>query len=598
MIERYYLQVDLEKGTVERRKIPDDVSKKFMGGKGFCTYFIYKESFPLQDPFSKHNVAVIATGALSGYAPGSGKVCFGAISPLTGLIHDSYAGEVLGPKLRMAGIDAIVVKGKSDEPVNLIVTNEGAFLESARDVWGLGVKEVTKRLKEKYGNKASVAAIGPAGEKLVRYASIIVDYHRAAGRGGIGAVWGSKGLKAVVVRAAKPLPEPALGRDEWRGIVKELYLNLGKRTKFAKYGTNNGLVTSDMLGMAPHYNFKLNHRGDVGELTGENIVSKSLPVDRLDPSTYGYMCPAKCPKVIEGIKSEYEHLGMLGAADGIYTLKDVLKAIDLVDNFGIDSISGGNVIGWLMESVERGALDYDIKWGDAEKQRELLSKIAERKDIGAILAEGVKRASQILGIGEEWAVHVKGLEAPAWDPRGLLGFGLSYATADVGASHLRGWPSPHKPPKEPAVNALDSLIENRDLTSVTDHMGTCVFLPYTFDDYAKLLNVVYGWKINADELRKLSWRTESLARIWALKAGYRRDDDTMPPRWMEPAPSGPNKGLKAFLSWEDLEEAKTEYYKRRGWSPIHGIPLPSTLKALDLDFAIEDAVSLLQHLEP
>jgi len=583
---------------IEKKEIEDGVSRLFLGGKGFCTYFIYRNTTPLSDPFSSRNIAVIAPGALAGYAPGSGKTCFGAISPLTGLIHDSYAGEVLGPKLRMVGVDAIVVTGASTEPLYLLITENGAELLDAGDLWGKDTFETTKILKGKYGRSASVATIGPAGEKRVRYASVIVDFQRAAGRGGIGAVWGSKGLKAVVVMGAKPLPKPASGWDAWKEKVKYLYKELGRKSRFSRYGTNNGLVTSDMLGMAPHYNFKLTHRGDVGELKGDLIVDKALTIDKLDPSLYGYMCPVKCPKVINGIKSEYEHLGMLGAADGIYKLSEVLKAIELVDKLGIDSISAGNVIGWLMESSERGKTEIKIAWGDSEKQRELLKMIAERKDIGAILAEGVKRASQILGFGEEWSVHVKGLEAPAWDPRGLLGFGLSYATADVGASHLRGWPSPHKPPREPAVNALDSLIENRDLTSIADHMGTCVFLPYSFEDFVELLRIVFGYDYNVDDLRRLSWRTESLARLWTLRAGYSRADDTVPKRWMEPAPTGPAKGLKAFLDYEDLEKAKTEYYKRRGWSPKHGIPLPSTLRDLTLDFVIDDAISLIKHLEP
>ncbi len=601
-MERKLLFVNLSNGSIREEKVDEYLHSRFLGGKGFCTYLIYKHSRPAIDPFSEENVAVIAPGALAGYAPASGKTCFGAVSPLTGLIHDSYAGEVFGPKLRMAGYDGIVIKGKANGPVYLLVTDEGADLIDAEELWGKKVSEVTRYLKEKYGKSASVAAVGPAAERGVRYGSIIVDYHRAAGRGGIGTVWASKGLKAVVVKAAKPLPEPAKGRKAWRELATELYNKFSKLGKyFSKYGTNNGLVTADKLGMAPHYNFKYPHLGDVGELKGDNIIQRALKPEEIeDHSVFGYMCPIKCSKVIRemNVKSEYEHLGMLGAADGIYKLEEVLRSVILVDDLGLDSISTGNVIGWAAESEERGFLKDVMKWGDAEKQRELIENIAFRKGIGAVLAEGVKRAARILGFGEDWAVHVKGLEAPAWDPRGLLGFGLSYATADVGASHLRGWPRPHRPPTEPAVKALDSLLYDRDKTSVADHMGTCVFLSYDFEDWARLLDVVYGMDVDVDDLRKLSWRTESLARLWALQAGYSSKDDTVPRRWMEPVPKGPNKGLKAFLSWEDLEEAKREYYKRRGWSPREGVPLPSTLKSLDLDFAIPEAELLLKRMEP
>ncbi|ALU11677.1 aldehyde ferredoxin oxidoreductase [Ignicoccus islandicus DSM 13165] len=593
---RRILYVDLTRNSIEKRKIPKDVSLRFWGGKGFCTYYLYKEVGLPIDPLSEHNVAVIAPGALSGYAPGSGKTCFGTISPLTGLIHDSYAGEVFGPKLRMAGIDAVIIKGRASEPVYLYIEDDYIDIIDANDLWGKSVSETVNSLRTKHG-KVSVAAIGRAGENKVRYASIIVDKLRAAGRGGIGAVWGSKNLKAIAVKTANHIEEPAGGWDEWRKYVTELYVRLGKQSRFSKYGTNNALVQADMLGMAPHYNFKFTHLGDVGELKGDEIIKRAISVAEEDPSTYGYMCPVKCPKVIEGIKSEYEHLGMLGAADGIYKLDDVLKAIKTVNELGLDSISTGNVIGWLMETTERGYKLYDIKWGEAEKQRELMKLIAERKEIGALLAEGLKRITEIVGYGKEWAVHVKGLEAPAWDPRGLLGFGLSYATADVGASHLRGWPRPHKPPKEPAVNAIDSLIEDRDRVSVQDHMGTCVFLPYNFEDFSKLLEIVYGISISVEELRALSWRTESLSRLWAIKSGIRRSDDTVPPRWMEPAPTGPAKGLKAFLSYEDMEEAKTEYYKKRGWSLINGIPLPSTLKSLDLHEFVTDSEYLIKALD-
>ncbi|ABU81209.1 aldehyde ferredoxin oxidoreductase family protein [Ignicoccus hospitalis] len=601
-MERKILFIDLSRTRIDEVEVDDYLHTRFLGGKGFCTYFIYKYAQPCADPYGPRNVAVIAAGALAGYAPASGKTCFGAVSPLTGLIHDSYAGEVLGPKLRMAGYDAIVITGKSEEPVYIYVTEEGTEILSADDIWGHSTSKATKVLKERHGKKSSVAVVGPAAENKVRYASVIVDYHRAAGRGGIGAIWASKGLKAVVVKAAKPLPEPALGRKAWREVATKLYKKFqALGSSFSRYGTNNGLVTADKLGMAPHYNFKYPHLGDVGELKGENVVKLAKgPHEVEDQSVFGYMCPIKCSKVVkdEGIKSEYEHLGMLGAADGIYKLMDVLKAIKIVNDLGLDSISSGNVIGWTAESEEKGLLNGVMKWGDGEKQRKLLEEIAYRKGIGAVLAEGVKRASEILGFGKEWAVHVKGLEAPAWDPRGLLGFGLSYATADVGASHLRGWPRPHRPPTDSALKALDSLLYDRDKTSVADHMGTCVFLAYDFPDWSELLKVVYGLDYDTEELRKLSQRTESLARLWALKVGYTSDDDTVPPRWMEPVPKGPNAGLKAFISWEDLEVSKREYYKRRGWSPREGVPLPSTLKSLDLHFAVEDAELLLRKLEP
>ncbi len=579
------LFVDLEREKIWKEE--KDLSL-FMGGKGLCTYLIYKNARPCEDPLL-FSPAVIAAGALAYYAPASGKTCFGAVSPLTNLIHDSYAGEVFGPFMRMAGYEAIVILGRSERPVYLEVGEE-VEIRNASDLWGLDAITVAKKLRKK--NNYSVAAIGPAGERKVRYASIIVDGWRAAGRGGIGAVWGSKKLKAVVVKAEKPLPF----KKELKRRVSELFKSLASRTPFAIYGTNNGLVTSNKLNMAPHYNFQKTSIDDVGELKGDIIVKRALKVWELDSHLFGYMCPLKCPKVLkvgeEMVKSEYEHLGMLGACDGIYKLDEVMKSVLMVNKLGLDSISTGNVIGWVMEARERGLKIYDISWGDAEKQRELMEKIAKREGVGAFLAEGVKRVSEMFG-GEDWAVHVKGLEAPAWDPRGLQGFGLSYATADVGASHLRGWPKPFEPPNKPAKESVRSLIEDRDKGSIYDHMGLCRFVPYELNEIAELLNLAYDMNVTVEDLRKLSWRTESLARLWAIRAGYRREHDTVPKRWMEPSVIG----TRAFLSWDDLEEAKTEYYKARGWSERHGIPLPETLRSLGLEEFVEHAEALLRELE-
>ncbi len=288
---------------------------------------------------------------------------------------------------------------------------------------------------------------------------------------------------------------------------------------------------------------------------------------------------------------------MLGAATGVFNLEVVLYYNWLADELGVDTISAGNTIAWFLELVEDGLIDprehgFNAKgFGDEEAVLRLLEMIAYRRGVGAILAEGVWRASKILGVGEDKAVHVKGLEAPAWDPRGRRALGVSYATADVGASHLRGWPRPHEPPTTgPARELVPSMARSRDRDSVMDTMGICRFVSYPLSAVIDFIGAATGWRPSEEELLLIPQRAEALARIHdAIERLTPPLDDTVPKRWMEPIPEGPLKGVKAFLDWNDLREAVREYYKIRGWDENLGVPLPETLEKLGLHFAVEDA---------
>jgi len=601
-------RVNLTNGEVKYERLDDDVIRKFIGGKGLGYYIIYKEVPPGTDPLSPGNKIVFAPGGLTGLIPGSSKVITVSKSPETRLITDSSGGDAFGPKLK-GHFDALIIEGKSEEPVYLYIHDGGVDILPAGELWGKGNYETARELWKKYP-EASIASIGPAGERLVRIANIIYDTQRASGRGGLGAVMGSKKLKAIVVEPGEK-PEVA-NPEEFEALWNEFYERFSTDPKYEhsrNYGTTDGLRSSASLGMSPAYNFS---RPYIPEELASKLAGDEVKKYEVEPEWYihGKSCPIKCARYIEveykgrkiRVKPEYESLAMLGAATGVFNLKAVAYFNWLANDLGLDSIASGNVIGWLFELVERGLISEEEigfrveGFGDEEAEEKLLHLMAERKGIGAGLAEGVKRACEILGRGCEFAVHVKGLEAPAWDPRGRRTYGLSYATADVGASHLRGWPSPHQLPNQgPAKDLVPSLIEGRDESYITDMLGVCKFVPYKMEDLARFYSLTTGEEWNVDKLRKVAWAVESIARIHdALDWVTPPIDDVIPPRWWEPEPEGPAKGNAAFIDYNDFIESRREFYRLRGWHEELGVPLPETLEKLGYPEFAEDARRALE----
>ncbi|WP_048146458.1 aldehyde ferredoxin oxidoreductase family protein [Pyrococcus abyssi] len=597
------LRVDLTDGKTSVESLSDEIVEKFVGGKGLGYYIIYREVPPGTDPLSPGNKLLFVPGALTGLIPGSSKVIAVSKSPETMLISDSSGGDAFGPKLR-GHFDALIIEGRAEEPVYLHIYDGQAEIRPAKDLWGKGNYEVAKELWGKYPN-ASIASIGPAGERLVKIANIVYDTERASGRGGLGAVMGSKNLKAVVVEPGEK-PEVA-NPEEFKKLWDEFYEKFSKDPKYEhsrNYGTTDGLRSSASLGMSPAYNFS---RPYIPEELASKLAGDEVKKYEVEPEWYihGKSCPIKCARYIEveykgrkiRVKPEYESLAMLGAATGVFNLRAVAYFNWLANNLGLDSIASGNVIGWLFEMVERGLISEDeigfsVKgFGDEEAEERLLNLIAERKGIGAILAEGVKRACEILGRGCEFAVHVKGLEAPAWDPRGRRTYALSYATADVGASHLRGWPRPHQLPNQgPAKELVPSLIESRDESYITDMLGVCKFVPYSMEDLARFYSLSTGKEWTVEKLRKVAWAVESIARIHNVLDWVTPPlDDVIPQRWWEPEQDGPAKGNAAFIDYNDFLEARREFYRLRGWDEELGVPLPETLEKLGYPEFKEDA---------
>uniref|UniRef100_UPI0025D4C295 aldehyde ferredoxin oxidoreductase family protein n=1 Tax=Thermococcus sp. TaxID=35749 RepID=UPI0025D4C295 len=508
-------RVNLTEGKVTYEELPDEVIRKFIGGKGLGYYLIYREVPPGTDPLSPANKFVFAPGGMTGLVPGSSKIIAVSKSPETRLISDSSGGDAFGPKLK-GHFDALIIEGKSEEPVYLYVHDGEVEIRDASHLWGKGNYEVAKEIWREHP-KASIGMIGPAGEKLSRIANVVYDTERASGRGGLGAVLGSKKVKAVVV---EPGEKPKVANpEEFQKLWQEYYNEFSTNPKYEhtrNYGTTDALRSAASLGMSPAYNFSRPYIPDelASKLAGDEIKKYEVEPEWF---VHGKSCPIKCARYVEveykgrkiRVKPEYESIAMLGAATGVFNFPAVAYFNWLVNNLGLDSIATGNTIAWLFEMVERGLIGEDeigfpVKgFGDEEAEERLIRLMAERKGFGAILADGVKRACERLGRGCKFAVHVKGMEAPAWDPRGRRTYALSYATADVGASHLRGWPRPHQLPNQgPAKELVPSLIEGRDESYITDMLGTCKFVPYKMEDLARLYSLVTGEEWTVEELRR------------------------------------------------------------------------------------------------
>lgn len=588
------LRVDLSRERIKREKINEKIIRKYPGGKALGTYLITKEIPPGTEPFSERNKILFVPGSLSGLSPGASKIAVISLSPETRLINDSYAGDRFGPFLKRWGIGVLIIEGKSEKPVYLKI-GENVEILDADKIWGKGVYEATEFLWKKHGDGA-VAVIGIGGENLVRIANIIFDTERAAGRGGLGAVMGSKNLKGIYVDkiSVEERKIKIADVERWKELKEKFYDKYGELAlpSLKVYGTTNTLIYSGNRGMSPGFNFSRPYLPE--ELT-KNLAGEEVKKYEVEPREFihGHSCPIKCARYVKikrgekefYVKPEYESIGMLGAATGVFNFPDVAYFNHLANDLGLDSIASGNVIGWLFEIVERGKIkkeEIGFKihgFGDSAAEEKLLKMIANREGIGAILAEGVKKASEILNCGRDFAVHVKGLESPAWDPRGLRTYALSYATADVGASHMRGWPKNRSLPNDGAAkDEVPGLIEDRDNYALFDSLGLCMFVPYEFEDIERIFSTVMGVE---GELKNLGWRVESIARIYNVLGGLNPvEDDTIPQRWWESEKEGPAKGNAAFQSEEDFKEALKEFYRLRGWNEC-GVPLPETMEILN-----------------
>ncbi|MHC4353432.1 MAG: aldehyde ferredoxin oxidoreductase family protein [Planctomycetota bacterium] len=590
-----FLRVNLSTGQIDKQELDLELAKKFIGGRGLGSYFLTQEIDPEIDPLSPANKLIIATGPLTGSrAPTAGRYMVVTKSPLSGTVASSNSGGFWGNELKRAGYDFIIFEGKADKPCYLHIKDETVEIKDAEKYWGKLVAETTDSLLEETGDpKARVVTIGPAGEKLAMLACIINDKYRAAGRSGVGAVMGSKNLKAIVVRGTGKL-KPARD-DESKTVVKSALKKIRENDVTSKglpaYGTSVLVNVINQSGIYPTNNFQESYFPTADKTSGETLAEKYLV-----KNVACFACPIACGRYskvgdVEGEGPEYETIWAYGASCGVDDLEAIIKANKWCNEYGLDTISAGATIACAMELCQKGLVDPNevdgpaLEFGSGEAIVEWTRKMGAGEGFGAKLALGSARLAEQYG-EPELSMSVKKLEIPAYDPRGVQGHGLQYATSNRGGCHVRGYMI--APEIVGLPEKLDPLsLEGKavwvkafqDLTAVIDSLGLCLFTSFALgaDDYRDMFNAIAGQDLTTEELCEAGDRIWNLERMFNLKAGVGPDQDRLPKRLVsEPIPSGPCKGHV-----HRLPELLPEYYKERGWNE-QGLPTEEKLAKLEI----------------
>ncbi len=556
------------------------------------------------------------TGALTGTPSASAsRYSVVAKSPQTNLWGQSNSGGFFGPALKWSGFDGVIFEGVSPEPVYLLILDGKAELRNATHMWGMTVPECDDRLQAEIGRPVTVACIGPGGENLVRYAGIMNNKNRAAGRTGMGAVMGSKRLKAIACGGNRRIPlydAAAFNRvtQRQREFMDESILKIG----FDTFGTN---MIADMVNVRGGYPTNNWQFGTFEQI--ENVNGQAMTDQVLVKGVRCFACPVACGRGTEirqgkwkgahGEGPEYETADTLGAMCGVDDLNAITMANYLCNEYGLDTISTGASIAFAMECYQKGILNRDqtggiaLNFGDADLLVDLVERIGRREGIGDLLAEGTLRMSERLGGGSEhFAMHVKGLELPAYDPRAAKITGLGYVTANRGGDHMNGYIQGPTFIDIPFLIVDDSTIRNplvadpqdarvlidmENALSVLDALGGCKFMGVLISagEIVELVQAATGWDFDLDEFRKCGDRLQTMARAYCVREGLRREQDILPERLMsDPLPDGPAQGM--VLDRASLEKMKDAYYELRGWDVASGVPTRSKLQELDLDYLI------------
>ncbi|MCB2190453.1 MAG: aldehyde ferredoxin oxidoreductase family protein [Deltaproteobacteria bacterium] len=597
------LKVDLSTGDVRFWAWPPSWQDQYMGGRGLGARLMLDSAASDVSPLEPANLLYFLTGPITGtLLPGASKFVVVTKSPASGGFCDSYSSGRFALELKYAGLDGMAVTGKAEGPSILVINNQSVRLVPAVEFWGSDTLSTERRLKELYGQDSGVVCIGPAGENLVRFASINSDYYRQAARGGVGAVMGSKNLKAIVVRGNMGVgcADPA-GVMELVLEYRDLLLASEVARKRMKYGTPLSLDITNALGMLPTRNFQETHFPEAeGQIDGDGFLKDVVA----NQSCLG--CMVACSKisktgngpfagdVLEG--PEYEAFALLGSNLGVSDRATVIRANLVCDELGMDVISAGGVIGFYFECLKKGLVDTgpdedpETGFGNGEAMLNLLKLIAHKRGVGKILAEGVSGAAEVFGSPTKLlAHHVKGLELPGYDPRGGYGVALSYAVCARGGCHRRAWPPRIELLKNIPADTSDGkaamVKEMSDENNVFHSLLACDF-PFKLAGLGmghcrRYLKAVTGQDYSEEDLWRTAGRIETAIRLYNLAQGLGRDDDTLPPRFLkEKAPSGPNQGM--VIPARSLDEMLDEYYELRGWDS-KGIPRAETLAALKLD---------------
>ncbi|MBM4351840.1 MAG: aldehyde ferredoxin oxidoreductase family protein [Deltaproteobacteria bacterium] len=585
------LRVNLSDRKISKEEISESLKKDFLGGRGFAIKLLWDEVKHV-DPLSEKNKIIFSTGPLSGQLlPSAGKMVIASKSPLTGGYGDGNIGTMASVHLRKAGYDAVVVEGKSEKPCTLLIEDENVKIVGSSELWGKDTFEAQDLLEKKYGKNSGILLIGPGGENLIPISTVMSQRGRAGGRPGMGAVMGSKHLKAIVIKGTGNISN--FDDPKLRELGKKGYEEIKTKESldfWMRQGTMQAFDWCNENGCLPTYNFKEGVFEFSKEMDG--YILEKLHVDRKGCP----MCSMQCGHVIKDSENQraeldYENVGMLGPNIGLKSLPQVALLNRMADEWGMDTISLGSGIGFLMEASERGLIKEKIGWGDFETARKLLQEIGKGEGIGALVSKGVKAASEAIGKGSHrWAMHVKGLEISAYNCHGCPGMALSFGTSPIGAAHKDAWIIAWEISTDRfsySKEKVQKLIEFQRIRGGFFESATVCRLPWVevsfgLHWYPEYLEAITGNRMTWEDLYQIGDRIYNLIRAYWKREipQFGRTWDRPPDRWFEePHSQGKMKGVK--IDREKYEEMLSYYYELRGWDE-NGIPLRETLDAFGL----------------
>ena len=570
------LRVDLTTGRTWEEHPGDAFFRSHVGGRSFIAHYLLTEVPATVDPLGPNNRLIFMAGPVTGVPlPGAGRHSVGGRSPLTGGFGEAEAGGFWGAELKHAGYDGIIFEGRAERPVYLWLDENTVELRDAAHLWGKLTGEVEDAIRADHGDRLiRICQTGVAGENLVNYACVVNDLNEIAGRTGLGAVMGSKNLKAIAVRGKKqvPMADPKRIREVamWvRDTMDEQHYN------FHHYGTGAAMQGKHLEGHLIVKNFQEGQMEEVKLI--DAVALKEQYVAKMDGC---YACSVRCKKRVhvEAMEAggtevlpkyggaEYETLGAVGTNLGVSDLIELCKANQALNWWGLDSVSTGGTIAWAMECYQRGILTKEdtgglaLEWGDGKLLNQLIDLIAKREGIGDLLAEGSLKAARKLGRdSEQYVVHVRGLEVAMHDPRAMEHMKTNYPVNPTGGDHTGG---------------------AHPRTSIRNTIGVCQFLAYDEPTTLDILNAVTGWGMTPEELHEVYLRGVAMARLFNLRCGFGKADDRLPQRLMEPLKVGPFAG-KPFTP-DEIVAVVEDYYQKNGWDPATGVPTPETLERLHL----------------
>ncbi|MHB8156360.1 MAG: aldehyde ferredoxin oxidoreductase family protein [Desulfocucumaceae bacterium] len=581
------LRVNLDNEIISEEIIDHHFLKTWIGGRGLGAALLARESPP--SPTGGEEKLIFSAGPLTGTgAPGSGRFSLTARSPLTGTIFDSSAGGMWGIMLKRCGYDAIIIEGRCSRPSYLAVIDGKCSLHNAGELWGLEIPAACSAVKKAHGDSVSVAAIGPAGENGILLASVITDDGRSLGRGGLGSIMGGKNLKAVVLSGSQKISIADHSRYDYFLYEANKWIKANPITSkgLPEFGTPVLVNLFNELGALPAYNFQKSYFEGAYRVSGEAIA------ERAEVKRAGCRgCPVRCTRVVRGRSGmvhgpEYETVWSMGPQCGIDDLDTIIEANSLCNRLGMDTISTGSTIGCAMEMAAAGYLESPLRFGDREGLLEMINKMAYRKEEGQLLADGSLRLASGLG-HPEYAMQVKGLEIPAYDPRGLQGMGLGFATSNRGACHLRAYMVgtevlgiPKRVDRFSTGGKAGLTIFNQNINAAVDSLSICRFITLAVSEeyFARLLSAVTGEHYQPLDLHLAGERIWNLERIYNLGCGFGSADDRLPERLTgEPVKEGPSRGQTVRLG-----EMLGDYYRFRGWDS-DGVPTKRKIAQLGLE---------------